>query len=121
MLGEGCAVHACRSIMPKREPNAAVSRNKAKALEGMGGGTSTAAAPNIVASPISAIAPPSFVASQSRIAPPMIARRAGSEWAIASGPVTSMPGGKRERPRIAPPSAARPLTSVTFFSVSAAL
>ena len=119
MLGEmgvlcTCAVASCQT----RAKGGRVA--EPKPWRGRGG-TSTAAAPNIVASPISAIAPPSFVASQSRIAPPMIARRAGSEWAIASGPVTSMPGGKRERPRIAPPSAARPFTSVTFFSVSAAL
>ena len=73
----------------------------------------------MAASASTATAPPSFVASQSRIAPPKIVRRAASARGIAL--LVETPEGKRERSLIAPPSVARPLISVTFFSVSAAL
>ena len=104
---------------------AQVGAIRAASLAGRDAWALLAAPPIIVEDAIAATAPPSFVASQSRIAPPRIVRRAASAWLKFIA--TSVPSGKRERRRIAPPSGpvgpavARPLISVTFFSVSTAL
>ena len=104
---------------------AQVGAIRAASLAGRDAWALLAAPPIIVEDAIAATAPPSFVASQLRIAPPRIVRRAAS--AALKFIAAPTPAGKRERRRIAPPSGpvgpavARPLISVTFFSVSVAL